>query len=64
MAVKVRVEHCWEGHENFSFRISNGWYAFVFHLSGEQWNRSLASRALDKIESFGLKRSAVRFVHH
>ena len=47
--MRIKVEACWGGNA----------------CRGEYWSRALAREALDKLEAlYGLRRSAIRFVHH
>lgn len=63
--MKFRVERCWSGNHNYSFRVSNKTTALRFHVTGEEWTRDLARQALDTIErSQACLRRNVRFHHH
>ena len=62
--MKVTVNSCWGGHDFFSFRLTlpDGSRESV---RGIRWDRSVATEALDLLEKvYGLKRTAIRFVHH
>lgn len=61
--MNVKVESCWSGGEKFNFRLNlpNGERLLV--ASQGQWNRNIARRALDELESLGHSRRNVRFKH-
>lgn len=62
--MRIKVEACWGGNQCYYFRLTlpDGSREY---LRGEYWDRALAREALDKLEAlYGLRRSAIRFVHH
>lgn len=61
--MRIRVDACWAGTRcYFRLTLPDGSREC---LRGEYWSRALSSEALDKLEAlYGLRRSAIRFVHH
>lgn len=66
--MKCKVEACWSGNSNFSFRITAlgaRWGRFSVVDQGGGWTRSVASEARDQVSRhFGVNRQTIRFVHH
>jgi hypothetical protein len=59
----VKVEACWGGHENYSFRLTlpDG---RRFSVTGHTWTRSTARYALNILErEYGAYRISVKFRH-
>lgn len=63
--MKVTVRQCYGGHEHFYFKLSAvvNDRLCVTEVTGNQWNRKLASYARDRVsQEFNIKRSNIEFV--
>ena len=64
--MKVKVEGCWSGHENYSWRLTtpDGQRVVVGTSDIGIWTRRDATACLDSLErELGLPRDSVRFNH-
>ena len=59
--MKVMVEHCYAGGEKFYFRLTPPNKRLIL-LSGESWNKKIASVAKDELCRMGMKRENIRFI--
>jgi len=61
--MKIKVENCWSGNNNYYFRLTmpDGKRETI---KSDSWDRITASRALDLLSSvYGFKRANIRFIH-
>ncbi len=63
--MNVRVDRCFKGNNNFVFQLNfmvDGRY-YRESVRGEDWTRSLAVQAKDKIAyNYGVQRKNIRFI--
>lgn len=63
--MKVFVEKCWNGNSNYSFRftVTSGSHEGArFHITGEEWSRSIAKEAKDYLQShYNAKRNSIKW---
>lgn len=61
----VKVERCWSGNSNCSFRMTTpSGTRYIIRSGGEFWDRRAAIEAKDQIApNEGVERSKIRFEH-
>lgn len=57
--MRFKVSGCYHGRDKFSFRVEG--HGERFNVTGKDWNRQLASRALNYLELIGYTRANIRF---